>query len=484
MSDPVVDTQFVSGTVITSDWLNGVNDFVNTDGATKVYADNVGTVLRADLASTSDAAKGDALLGVNLAVTGSVGRTQHQKNNDYVSVKDFGAVGDGVTNDSAAVQAAIDWVFTQSTGHDVYVPSGTYLLNTKITIPKDTTRSFKFFGAGQSTVFKGGASFSGELFDVGSGVAAGGVEYEMRDFMIGAPVSGTCTGIKLRNCNTMRLHGIKMQLVTLGIHLDACFAIRITECLFDVVTTNAIFSDTSSHNLIIDGCRFYSVGGTTFQTIQINTTTDNIVINGCDFEQCFGVYGMTSPTALRLTGNYIEFCGGTEFNHIGSATGWECHGNWIALNTTGGTTWNNISGGSFCGNTLADMNVLWGGGAVDVDVGINTIKGTATLAPTNFTNVTVFSNGYTAGLRQVSYSRSFDGRLTLRGNMNSGTLGATAFTLPVGYRPVQQEWFCTVGGGNALAVVLVDTNGNVVPQTAPATNVSLDGISFICKTTV
>lgn len=53
--------------------------------------------------------------------TGAVARTVHGKLLDTVSVKDFGATGDGVTDDTAAVQAALD------SGADVVVfPAGTY----------------------------------------------------------------------------------------------------------------------------------------------------------------------------------------------------------------------------------------------------------------------------------------------------------------------------------------------------------------------
>ena len=44
------------------------------------------------------------------------------------SVKDFGAVGDGVTNDTAAVQAAIDEA-GRSGGGLVTLPSGVYLVD-------------------------------------------------------------------------------------------------------------------------------------------------------------------------------------------------------------------------------------------------------------------------------------------------------------------------------------------------------------------
>jgi hypothetical protein len=47
---------------------------------------------------------------------------------ETVSVKDFGAVGDGVTDDTAAIQTAVDAVGTAG-GGDVYLPPGTYLLS-------------------------------------------------------------------------------------------------------------------------------------------------------------------------------------------------------------------------------------------------------------------------------------------------------------------------------------------------------------------
>ena len=49
-----------------------------------------------------------------------VGRTIEDKLKDTVSVKDFGAVGDGVADDTAAIQAAIN------TGKKVFIPDGTY----------------------------------------------------------------------------------------------------------------------------------------------------------------------------------------------------------------------------------------------------------------------------------------------------------------------------------------------------------------------
>lgn len=62
--------------------------------------------LRGELISDENG-KGDFLIAVKKTASGSVGRTQHDVNNDIFYVEDFGAVGDGITNDSAAVSAMI-----------------------------------------------------------------------------------------------------------------------------------------------------------------------------------------------------------------------------------------------------------------------------------------------------------------------------------------------------------------------------------------
>jgi parallel beta-helix repeat protein len=57
------------------------------------------------------------------AGTGAVTRTVVSKLNEVLSVKDFGATGDGVTNDAAAIQAAVNAATANQT---VYFPPGTY----------------------------------------------------------------------------------------------------------------------------------------------------------------------------------------------------------------------------------------------------------------------------------------------------------------------------------------------------------------------
>lgn len=61
----------------------------------------------------------------------AVNRLLSAKLTDMISVKDFGAVGDGTTNDYTAFQNAIDYCHTNF--RTLYVPAGTYKINSTLT---------------------------------------------------------------------------------------------------------------------------------------------------------------------------------------------------------------------------------------------------------------------------------------------------------------------------------------------------------------
>lgn len=68
------------------------------------------------------------------AGTGAIARTLQDKARESVSVLDFGAVGDGVADDTAAFQAAHDAL--PANGGKIYAPPGTYKLSTAVTFTK------------------------------------------------------------------------------------------------------------------------------------------------------------------------------------------------------------------------------------------------------------------------------------------------------------------------------------------------------------
>lgn len=86
-----------------------------------------------------------------VTVKATVGQIQ-----EIVSIKDYGAVGDGVTDDSQAIQNAVN------AANMVFIPAGTYLCVTPITLKNN---SF-IFGEGAASVlyYKGGAASRGVLY--------------------------------------------------------------------------------------------------------------------------------------------------------------------------------------------------------------------------------------------------------------------------------------------------------------------------------
>lgn len=87
--------------------------------------------LRADLANPNDPAKGAGMVGFLQAGEGAIGRTSQNKMRERVSVRDFGAVGDGMTDDTAAFLACRNHLQASSNfrGGVIVVPSGYYKLS-------------------------------------------------------------------------------------------------------------------------------------------------------------------------------------------------------------------------------------------------------------------------------------------------------------------------------------------------------------------
>lgn len=70
--------------------------------------------------------------GFTQSGTGAVARTVQSKLSDVISVKDFGAVGNGITDDTVAIQAFLSALTSGKAG---YIPSGIYLYSSPLVLP-------------------------------------------------------------------------------------------------------------------------------------------------------------------------------------------------------------------------------------------------------------------------------------------------------------------------------------------------------------
>lgn len=121
------------------------------------------TTLRADLANTSDIAKGDALLGVKQPFDGAVARTQHDKNVEHLTAADAGlsAAASGTANVAALKKLA---AYAKTLGGNIHltIAPGNYALDGAALGAYNAAEgtSIDFFGLSNITIEGYGATFT------------------------------------------------------------------------------------------------------------------------------------------------------------------------------------------------------------------------------------------------------------------------------------------------------------------------------------
>ena len=232
------------------------------------------------------------------------------KLNDVVSVKDFGAVGDGVADDSVAVQAAINAV--ETFGGTLVFPSGKYLFGSQVTIDRTYAAS--------------GSNFVGERNLIISGY---GAEIRTTGAITAFDVRGGW--LPNRNCliegftiyhrgNTQALAGIRM----FGAGLVTCREVSVVVsntlpvgyAAFSMENIDPANSDTGCFWNLIDQCSVRPwAGAEGFCTYGVKlmgaanaTTLRNNTFSGSNTHVILMPHPgqTTSPNSVNIDGNFFE----------------------------------------------------------------------------------------------------------------------------------------------------------------------------------
>lgn len=203
-----------------------------------------------------------------------------------VTVKTFGAKGDGVTNDTQAVQNAMN------SGGLVYFPPGTYLIDS-VTVKSNT----KISGAGKGvTILKLLDAPTGPLLDL-RGVSGNNKEYiEISDLTLkhnktytqsgysGILVAGDFTRfIQMRNVEFAQFNARAIYISTIDDDQTLTKSWRITECIFQDggAASVGIQGDNQAEYMVITDCSFHSLNC----AIRL-TDSANVIIHDNTFLDC------------------------------------------------------------------------------------------------------------------------------------------------------------------------------------------------------
>jgi hypothetical protein len=263
-------------------------------------------------------------------------RSFQQKFDDFVNVRDFGALGNGVADDTASIRRAIEQIYKESennfdtrTRRTIYIPAGTYITSNVISIPPNaslvgdgpnsTTISLQY---GNLSV----ANICDSAFQSGSTIGSGGATL---------PDSIEISGIGFTNT----AQEIQYPLL----NIDSASNVRINNTRFQSNikagstypnVVEILSTSTSTRNVVLDGVQILGGGngvvnmgaGTKAFSI-INSQVDDlsnvgIVLGSIDsyssINNYFGVVGAVSQNTGAV--NSVSF-GDTYFSGAAALTG-------------------------------------------------------------------------------------------------------------------------------------------------------------------
>lgn len=202
----------------------------------------------------NNSAEFSLILNISFTQNGSnaINRNLQSKLQDFVSVKDFGAVGDGLTNDAPFIKSAIDALVVLG-GGTLYFPPGKY---------KCTSRIGTFLNASNLTISGYGAeiqNFAGTnvagLMQFGNAALDGSSMYSASSISVS---NLKFLGFKFTSSNTFNSGGSGRWLDQMPISINTAKNVLVKDCYFENWDFAAIDFGAICRDCLIDSCSFYS----------------------------------------------------------------------------------------------------------------------------------------------------------------------------------------------------------------------------------
>lgn len=278
------------------------------------------------------------------AGVGTAGRSQQQRNADAYSIKDFGAAGDGVTDDTLAFSRAVAAINSGVVG-SLEIPQGKYKITQNIPA---VTRFVKITGAGRRNCWLVFYGCDGLRFDFSSTSGANGGRYincSLSDLTLLTNTTGK-TGLYFRGLQSYAPHD--PALVLSGVSLDTMSQydssvsqssewlvavdtydadeVYITDCFINGSSKNANFTGvTNSTGLRASECTGLRVNNTQFFQvgvgIDLSGQSEGLIAYGITAVACnYGIYlhDLINPSNNHvISGSHFAcYAKGIFVNHI------------------------------------------------------------------------------------------------------------------------------------------------------------------------
>ena len=233
---------------------------------------------------TNGAGTDPTYAGFLSAGTGAVTRTWQAKSRDMRSVMDFGVVGDGVTDDTTAIQAAL------TAGGNIWVPPGTYLISGTLTMPASSS----IFGGGPLVSVFQRSGLVLNFFEMGDHCTINDISLKRT----GATTPTSGVGIEITS--SCRVNNVSMFFLYDGIYGNTVAGAYLNSIMVHDAFRHCLFLENGANDVFLSNFIFHGdSSNTTHPLIKLFDQVEAFTaVNG---DVLLGGYGMTM-SATAYTG--------------------------------------------------------------------------------------------------------------------------------------------------------------------------------------